>query len=312
VADHRLVRRVAQALRLAFRFTLDELARIEARPLQPPPKPLRFSARFAAGHLRRGTVAIQAEGLVVRYGDRRVLDQVTCLLDAEDRVCLTGLNGSGKSTLLRILAGQSQPHTGSVRAQPGIRIGYLPQEPQLPDASGTAATNITLGLSRAGLTSVTAEARGWLVRWGLPTREDLTKRVSDLSVGQQRKIKLGVLVGSNPDVLLLDEPTNHLSFDVTESLQDAINEFQGPVLIVTHDRRLIRHRSACRRDPHHRGRSHPRVQDPRTTQPHPRRNQHNQHQRGPGSRNGPMSRWAGRTSMRTATYWSSVIRSQCV
>jgi macrolide transport system ATP-binding/permease protein len=232
---------VDRAISRNVRAAQEKLARIEAHPLQPPPKPLRFSARFAAGHLRRGTVAIQAEGLVVRYGDRRVLDQVTCLLDAGDRVCLTGLNGSGKSTLLRILAGQPQPHTGSVRAQPGIRIGYLPQEPQLPDPSGTAATNITLGLSRAGLTSVTAEARGWLVRWGLLTREDLTKRVSDLSVGQQRKIELGVLVGSNPDVLLLDEPTNHLSFDVIESLQDAINEFQGPVLIVTHDRRLIRH-----------------------------------------------------------------------
>jgi len=231
---------VDRAISRNVRAAQEKLARIEAQPLQPPPKPLRFSARFAAGHLRRGTVAIQAEGLVVRYGDRRVLDQVTCLLDAEDRVCLTGLNGSGKSTLLRILAGQPQPHTGSVRAQPGIRIGYLPQEPQLPDPSGTAATNITLGLSRAGLISVTAEARGLLVRWGLLTREDLTKRVSDLSVGQQRKIELGVLVGSNPDVLLLDEPTNHLSFDVIESLQDAINEFQGPVLIVTHDRRLIR------------------------------------------------------------------------
>jgi macrolide transport system ATP-binding/permease protein len=231
---------VDRAISRNVRAAQEKLARIEAHPLQPPPKPLRFSARFAAGHLRRGTVAIQAEGLVVRYLDRRVLDQVTCLLDAEDRVCLTGLNGSGKSTLLRILADKPQPHTGSVQAQPGIRIGYLPQEPQLPDPSGTAATNITLGLSRAGLTSVTAEARGWLVRWGLLTREDLTKRVSDLSVGQQRKIELGVLVGSNPDVLLLDEPTNHLSFDVIESLQDAINEFQGPVLIVTHDRRLIR------------------------------------------------------------------------
>ena len=107
----------------AKRAAQEKLARIEAHPLQPPPKPLRFNARFAAGRLRRGTVAIQAESLVVRYGDRRILDQVTCLLDAEDRVCLTGPNGSGKSTLLRILAGQSQPHAGTVRVQPGIRIG---------------------------------------------------------------------------------------------------------------------------------------------------------------------------------------------
>jgi macrolide transport system ATP-binding/permease protein len=218
----------------------EKLAKIESCPLQPPPKPLRFSAKFAAGRLRRGTVAIQAENLAVRYGTRCVLDQVTCLLDADDRICLTGPNGSGKSTLLKILAGRPQPHSGTVRAQPGIRIGYLPQEPQLPDTSATAATTSRPCCTRAGLPSVTAEARGWLVRWGLLTREDLTKRVSDLSVGQQRKIELGILVGSDPDALLLDEPTNHLSFDVIESLQDALTEFQGPVLIVTHDRRLIR------------------------------------------------------------------------
>jgi len=64
--------------------------------------------------------------------------------------------------------------------------------------------------------------------------------VADLSVGQQRKVELGILVGSDPDALLLDEPTNHLTFDVIESLQASLADFEGPVLIVTHDRRLIR------------------------------------------------------------------------
>ena len=141
---------VDRAIGRNVRAAQEKLARIEAHPLQPPPKPLRFSARFAAGHLRRGTVAIQAEGLVVRYGDRPVLDQVTCLLDAEDRACLTGLNGSGKSTLLRILAGQPQPHTGSVRPSRESASGTSHRNRDLPDPSGTAATNITLGLSRAG------------------------------------------------------------------------------------------------------------------------------------------------------------------
>jgi macrolide transport system ATP-binding/permease protein len=231
---------VDRAISRNVRAAQEKLARLQARPAQPPPAPLRFSASFAAGRLRRGTVAIQAEDLTVQYGSRQVLDQVTCLLDAEGRVCLTGPNGSGKTTLLTILAGRSQPHAGTVRSQPGIRIGYLPQEPQLPAPLQTAASNITLGLTQAGLTSVTADARGWLVRWGLLTREDLTKRVSDLSVGQQRKIELGILVGSSPDALLLDEPTNHLSFDVIESLQEALAGFQGPVVIITHDRRLIR------------------------------------------------------------------------
>jgi macrolide transport system ATP-binding/permease protein len=231
---------VERAISRNVRAAQEKLARIEAHPSPPPPKPLRFTASFAAGRLRPGTVTVQAEDLHVQFGDRRILDHVTCLLEAEDRVCLTGLNGAGKSILLKILAGHSKPHAGSVRPQPGLRMGYLPQEPRLPDPSGTAAANITLGLTRSGLTSVTDEARGWLVRWGLLTRDDLAKRVSELSTGQQRKIEFGILVGSNPDVLMLDEPTNHLSFDVIESLQEAITDFQGPVLVVTHDRRLIR------------------------------------------------------------------------
>lgn len=232
--------RVERTISRNVRAALEQLERIDAHALEPPPKPLRFQARFSAGQLRPGTVALQAHQLVVRHGDRTVLEDVDCLLEADDRVCLVGPNGSGKSTLLRILAGRAQPDTGTVRSVPGIRIGYLPQEPLFPEPDQTVAATVTLGLRRAGLPSVTDEARGWLVRWGLLTRDDLTKRVADLSVGQQRKVELGILIGAHPDALLLDEPTNHLTFDVIESLQAALADFDGPVLIATHDRRLIR------------------------------------------------------------------------
>lgn len=232
--------RVERAVSRNVRAALEKLERIGAHALEPPPKPLRFRARFSAGQLRPGTVAVQAHNLLVRRGDRAVLDRVNCLIETDDRVCLVGPNGSGKSTLIRILAGKAAPHEGNVRWVPGVRVGYLPQEPLLPEPAQTVAANVTLGLRRAGLPSVTDEARGWLLRWGLLTRDDLTKRVSDLSVGQQRKVELGILVGSHPDALLLDEPTNHLTFDVIESLQAALVDFDGPVLIATHDRRLIR------------------------------------------------------------------------
>jgi len=222
------------------RAVKEKLERIEAHLLQPPPKPLRFHARFSGGRLRPGTVAVQAHKLVMRYGERIILDRVDCLLEADDRVCLIGPNGSGKTTLLRILASEAEPQAGDLQWSPGVRIGYLPQEPHFPEPAETVAANVTIGLRRAGLSSVTDEARGWLVRWGLLTREDLTKRVADLSLGQQRKVELGILIGSEPDVLLLDEPTNHVTFDVIESLQAALIDFEGPVLIATHDRRLIR------------------------------------------------------------------------
>ena len=141
---------------------------------------------------------------------------------------------------MRILSGRAQPDEGNVRRVPGARIGYLPQEPLFRNPLETVAAAVTFGVRQAGSPSVTDEARGWLVHWGLLARDDLTKRVSDLSVGQQRKLEIGILVGSHPDVLLLDEPTNHLTFDVIESLQTALADFDGPVLIATHDRRLIR------------------------------------------------------------------------
>jgi macrolide transport system ATP-binding/permease protein len=207
---------VERAVSRNVRAVLEKLERIEAHPVEPPPKPLRFRAHFDAGRLRPGVVAVRAADLVVRYGDRAVLDRVSCLLEADDRACLVGPNGAGKSTLLGILAGRAQPQAGEVRWVPGVRIGYLPQEPRLPDPAATVAANITLGLRQAGLASVTDEARGWLVRWGLLTRDDLTKRIADLSVGQQRKVELGILVGASPDALLLDEPTNHVTFDVID------------------------------------------------------------------------------------------------
>jgi macrolide transport system ATP-binding/permease protein len=238
VAFHR--GRVDRAVSRNVRAATEKLARIEASPVPRPPEPLKFRAAFAAGRLHPGSVAIRAEGLAARYGDRTVLARLDCLLAGADRVCLVGPNGSGKSTLLRMLAGRRAPEAGTVRVMPGIRVGYLPQQPRLPDPAGTAASNFTLGLRQAGLASVTDQARGWLVRWGLLRRDELTKRVRELSVGQQRKIEIGILVGSGPDVLLLDEPTNHLSFDVIEALQEAIMQFRGPVLVATHDRRLIR------------------------------------------------------------------------
>ncbi|MPZ21790.1 MAG: ATP-binding cassette domain-containing protein, partial [Luteitalea sp.] len=231
---------VERAVSRNVRSIQEKLARIEANPLQPPPAPMRFRADFAAGRLRPGTVAAKASDVEVTYGDRQVLAGVSLLVDAEDRICLTGPNGSGKSTLVRVLTQQEKPDRGSVRWAPDVRIGFLHQEPQLTAPELTVAENITLGLRLAGVPNVTDEARGWLVRWGLLTRDDLTKKVMDLSVGQQRKVELGILVGSNPDALLLDEPTNHLSFDVVESLQAALTDFRGPVVIVTHDRRLIR------------------------------------------------------------------------
>jgi macrolide transport system ATP-binding/permease protein len=231
---------VERTIRRNIRAAEEKLGRIHARLLQPPPEPLRFHATFSEAGLKPETVAILGERLSVRYERGAVLDDVSCLLEGGSRICLVGPNGTGKSTLLRLLARQAVPQRVNVEWAHGLRVGYLPQEPQLADPGATAAMNVTMGLRRAGLDLFAEEAGGWLVERGLLARDDLTKRACDLSVGQRRKIELGILVGARPNVLLLDEPTNHLSLDVIEALQAAFLAFDGPVLIVTHDRRLIR------------------------------------------------------------------------
>lgn len=230
---------VERAVSRNVRATQERLARIAANLLRPAPEPLRFTASFGEVNLLKNAIVVDARDLDLRYGERVVLDHVSCILDASSRVCLVGPNGVGKSSLLKVLVGAEQPAAGAVAWRKNIRIGYLRQDPQLPAPRETVAANLTLGLRQAGL-AVPDQAPGWLVRWGLLERDDLRKRAGELSTGQQRKVELGILIAAHPDVLLLDEPTNHLSFDVIESLQEALATFSGPVLMVTHDRRLIR------------------------------------------------------------------------
>lgn len=229
---------VQRAVSRNIRAVQERLARIDAARLEPAPEPLRFRATFAAGTLPPDATALLAREVSVAYGSRIVLDQVTCTLGAGDRVCLTGANGSGKSTLLGVLAGRVPPDHGQVIRRRSLRLGYLPQEPALLHPRQSVLANLTTALRSGGITA--PEAGGWLVRWGLLRRDDLTQTAGDLSVGQQRKVELGILLGSAPDALLLDEPTNHISLDVIESLQQALLAFRGPVLIVTHDRRVLR------------------------------------------------------------------------
>ncbi|WP_118914555.1 ribosomal protection-like ABC-F family protein [Mycobacterium shigaense] len=231
---------VERAVSRNVRAAREKLDRIEGNLLLPPPDPLRFRANLTSGSLPKDAIAIEARDVNVSYGGRKILDRVRCEVNARDRICIVGENGTGKSTLLKILANELEPDSGEIQVRKEMKVGYLSQETRLPLPAETVAANITAGLRLRGLDEVPDESRGWLIQWGLILREDLRKRASELSTGQQRKVDLGILIASAPDVLMLDEPTNHLSFDVVESLQAALLSFAGPVVVVTHDRRLMR------------------------------------------------------------------------
>ncbi|MGW0904184.1 ABC-F family ATP-binding cassette domain-containing protein [Streptomyces sp. NPDC002853] len=238
----------------ATRAARQQLGRLLDEEVRRPPEPLSFRPPFpAAGQApgqapdqppvqvseREGPpdgVLLRAEGLVV--GD--VLRGVDLELAPGALHVITGANGAGKSTLLTVLAGLREPEAGVVVREPGLRVGYLPQESDFSrEERGVLAT---FAAHRAAYVD---DAARELTRFGLFTAAEFDVPVNRLSVGQLRRLELALLFSRRPHLLLLDEPTNHLSLALVEQVQEAVALFTGPVVMVTHDRALReRHRDS--------------------------------------------------------------------
>jgi macrolide transport system ATP-binding/permease protein len=212
----------------------EQLRRIEADPIPRPPRLMRFQPKFQAEALRANAI-VRMEHVSKHYGDRRVLRDVSLVLPPDARVALVGPNGAGKTTLLRILLGLETPDAGSVRLAPGARIGYLPQDPQVSGVDRTV-----FDAYRDGLEGYESNLVAGILGNGLFRLEDLTKTVTQLSPGQKRKLELARLLALGPNVLLLDEPSNYVSLDVLEAFEAAVLSFPGPVLLISHDRWLLK------------------------------------------------------------------------
>ncbi|MDF2975826.1 MAG: heme transporter ATP-binding protein [Actinomycetospora sp.] len=184
---------------------------------------------------RSGTVVATLDGAVVRRGDF-TLGPVTLQLDYADRVAITGANGSGKTTLLALLLGRLAPDEGRAALGSGVVVGEVDQARSLLGSSSPLLDVLSREpeLDRWP----TAEVRTLLAKFGLGS-EHVHRGADTLSPGERTRAALALLQARGVNLLVLDEPTNHLDLAAIEQLESALASFEGTLLLVSHDRRLL-------------------------------------------------------------------------
>jgi ATP-binding cassette subfamily F protein 3 len=175
------------------------------------------------------------DGAAAGYDERPVLSRLDLRIDMEDRIALLGANGNGKSTLVRLIASRLKPMAGTVRRSPKLRIGYFAQHQA--EELNLEATPLQHLQELEPLAS-DEKLRAHLGRFGFSGEKALT-RVGALSGGEKARLLFALMSRTSPHLLLLDEPTNHLDMDSREALVEALNAFEGAVILISHDPHLI-------------------------------------------------------------------------
>ena len=169
------------------------------------------------------------------YGDKVVLDRIDLRIDPDDRIALLGANGNGKSTFAKLIADRLKPLAGEMTRPPKLKVGYFAQH-QIEDLR---PANSALD----HLASLLPEARPERLRTHLAAfglgQDKAELEVGKLSGGEKARLTFALISAGNPQILVLDEPTNHLDIDSREALVQAINDFKGGVILISHDRHLI-------------------------------------------------------------------------
>ena len=175
------------------------------------------------------------KNISIAFGDRRLFSGIEANISRGDKICLIGRNGSGKSTLLKIIAGIIEPDEGEIFIQPGTKIAYMPQEPDL-----SAFSSLKDALMAA--MSQEEQGKGYLADiWLEKLNIDGTLNPRSASGGECRKTALARTLITEPDIILLDEPTNHLDIKTIEILEDIIKDFKGALIVISHDRMFLQH-----------------------------------------------------------------------
>ncbi len=178
---------------------------------------------------------IAVEGAAVGYGDRIILDRLNLTIQPDDRIALLGANGNGKSTFCKFIGGRLAPFKGEMRRPSKMDVAYFAQH-QVDELNpnATAYEHVAARMPDAPI----AKARARAARFGFGGAKADTP-VSSLSGGEKARLLMGLAAFNGPNLLILDEPTNHIDIDSRTPLMEAINDYTGAVILVSHDRFLI-------------------------------------------------------------------------
>jgi ATP-binding cassette ChvD family protein len=184
---------------------------------------------------RLGELVVEAVGVGKRYGDRVLFEDLSFRLPAGGIVGVIGPNGAGKTTLMRMFAGREQPDSGEFRIGDTVELAYVDQSRESLDPKKSVWQEISGGEERIVVGKHEIQSRAYAGRFNFKGSEQ-EKRVGDLSGGERNRVHLAKLLVSGGNLLLLDEPTNDLDVETLRALEEALLDFAGCVVVVSHDR----------------------------------------------------------------------------
>ena len=216
-----------------LRARRSQLEREKRQAVEKPVLSARAINADFATEATRSDIALQVRDYNKAFGDRQLFDGADLDISSGERVALVGPNGAGKTTLLRDIVQQGAWDSRTIRVGPSIRVGYAAQEQEVLRPERTILEEVGAGAA------ISSNEGFGLLRRFLFGWDDLDKKVADLSGGERNRLQLARLMAVRPSLLVLDEPTNHLDIPTREAVEEALDDYAGTILVVSHDRYFL-------------------------------------------------------------------------